>query len=1007
MEMRVPIAVVMFSCLLAGANGDVVLVRGGESQYQIVCSEGATRVVKLAAQELQHFIEQSTGVRLPVVIQPQAGMGHIFLGPNPASAAVGVGADDLEPEGFHLKTLGRDIHIVGADTDGDPRKIGFSSAVQCGTLNGVYELLERYVGVMFCWHDELGTVVPRRQEIRIPELDVTDAPDWSYRALPYSPAGATNALFGRRLRLGHPFTVTHAHAWFRILPVEDYGQEHPEYYAEIKGERQPRYYSGHHGGQVCTSNPEVIEIFAQAAIDYFDRVPQRHMFSVSPNDGGGFCECANCRALDGGDMIGPERPGVPVMTDRLLAFYNAIAERLVKVHPDKLLGAYIYSYYKKPPRREKPHPNLFLVNATNSAHTHGVNWETEHEWERQWTALHERFYKYDIYYYGRSSLHVIAPVSTHLIEKIKAEHDVGIKGGYLYIAQSYEQLGAGHYLLAKLMWDKETDARELERRYYNALYGAAGPDVLAYYHLLEDRLRKMYLDEVDVDEPAVKQLLERRSAGGSPGCTIAAYWPILDRATRLIQQAQSGQLSELERQRLARLVDHHEFTVATVRGMIAAGRLEQQAHFNADDVAMLKDAVERREAAKSRLAAYAPTLMQYLEGADKAETARVSPDGAFYQLTRSSGPLEVVAAKTDAPPEIDGRGDDDTWRRAPLNYLLLAKSAVPPRLGARARLAFDSDELYVLVEGREDDTAKLALATRARDSDALFRDDNVELFLQPPGGKAYYHVALGAGGALYDSAHPTGTAEESDLAWDSRARARVHISPTGWSAEVAVPLASLGTSSTAEGEWRVNICRTRRGVADPDEYTAVSPTFGGYHVPARFARLRFADAPDVPSFKYGTFEDVPGEDPEKELRFGSEGPATLEVTSERAYCGSHAVHITVGESSYGAITLEAPVKPNSSYRAIIAHYNSVTGLRPDVRDEAPRTRVIFRGKGAKAVTDTSGYSWDGANALEKPNQWRITSHVFTTPEGARHISFTMFFHHRGEYWVDEVRLEPL
>lgn len=270
--------------------------------------------------------------------------------------------------------------------------------------------------------------------------------------------------------------------------------------------------------------------------------------------------------------------------------------------------------------------------------------------------------------------------------------------------------------------------------------------------------------------------------------------------------------------------------------MIAAGRLEQQTHLNPDAAAVLKEAVDRRAAAVNRLGVYAPTLARYIEEGDKDETAWVSPHGAFYALTRSAGPTEVVAIRAETPPEIDGLRRDRVWRRAPLSYHLLAKTAVPPELGARTAVSFDSDNLYVFVEGREDDTTKLACHTSVRDSTTIFADDNVELFLQSPGGKAYYHIAIGAGGALYDSAHPTGTALESDSAWDSAAKARVEISETGWSAEMAVPLSSFGTSAAAEGEWRVNVCRTRRGVADPDEYTALSPTFGGYHVPARFAR---------------------------------------------------------------------------------------------------------------------------------------------------------------------------
>jgi hypothetical protein len=35
------------------------------------------------------------------------------------------------------------------------------------------------------------------------------------------------------------------------------------------------------------------------------------------------------------------------------------------------------------------------------------------------------------------------------------------------------------------------------------------------------------------------------------------------------------------------------------------------------------------------------------------------------------------------------------------------------------------------------------------------------------------------------------------------------------------------------------------------------------------------------------------------------------------------------------------------------------------------------------------------------------AHVFKTPEKTTRISFTIFFFHPGEYWVDEVRLEEL
>ena len=985
--------------------GDIQLVQDGASGHEIVLAEESLRAARLAAKELQTFVERSTGAKLPITATPSPDKHHVYVGPNQWSQAAGVSADDLPPEGFRIRTAGADLHVVGSDSNHDPKTVRTALPAYCGTVTGVFELLERTIGLMFCWHDDLGTVVPRTSTVTVPDLDITAAPDWSYRALAYSPEGATRALFGRRLRLGHSYTTYHAHAWHRILPVEKYGEEHPEYFAEIDGKRQARYYLSRHGGQVCTTNPDVVRIFADAAIAYFNKLPWRHMFSVSPNDGGGFCQCAPCRALDV-QASSPDHPDTPVLTDRLLTFYNAIAQRLVAVHPDKTLGAYVYSYYKTPPQRVKPHPAIALVHATNSAHTHGVNWAAEHADERAWLSLSKRFYKYDIYYYGRSSLNLIAPVTTHLIEKLKAEQEAGIRGGYLYIGQSYEQLGAGHYLMARLMWDRHADARALERDYYSALYGPAGPDAMAYYHLLEKRLRKMHLEGIDVDEPAVEQLREAKSAGASAACVLAGYWPVLDQASALVERAATRELSAPEQDRLQRLADQHELLVWTVRGMIAAGRLETQASFDPDDVALLKQAVETREAVKKRIAVYAPTLAEYIARGDGELTARVTPEGAFYRLSRRNREPTLVALKAARPPVVDGKPDEGIWRRAPRTYMLLTRTGRTPSLGARCQLAFDDGHLYMLAEGSDSDTAKLLRSARDREDTALFNEDNVELFLQPL-GTAYYHIGIGAGSALFDSVHPTGEARESSTEWESGARFAVQTNAAGWSVEAAIPFASLGAGPGTDGPWRGNVYRTRRGTVDPDEYMAAAPTFGGYHVPERFARIVFADEPPATSLRHGTFDFLTPGDAADRVRFQGRGGARLALATEQTYCGGQALMITVPEGGLGGFTLTAPAHEEAGYRIVLACRNHVEALNPAVRPSAPITRVIFRGDDGKAVTPTTGYSWDGAPAQDTPDQWRTVPHIFTTPAGTTSISFTVFLHHPGTYWIDEARLESM
>ena len=990
--------VVLFGAVTA--LGDVPLVRDGVSSYEIVTGSQPSGVVRLAAKELQHFIERSSGVSLPTVAQPTAGAGHIFLGPAACDGVLDL--RDLPAEGYRMKTVAEDLYIAGADTQGNPATIRSAVGQQCGTLNGVYEVLERHVGVVFAWHDELGTVVPERSAIIIPALDVEDAPDWSYRVLSYSPEGETGKLFGRRLRLGHALSVHHAHAWFSILPVAEYAAIHPEYYAQAGGRRVLQHYLGHHGGQVCTSNPEVAKQFAARALDYFERLPHRDMFSVSPNDGGGFCECARCQALD----IAPAPEGAaPMLTDRLITFYNRIAERVADAQPGKTLGAYIYGPYKAPPLNAKPHPALTLVHATNSALRHGAGWEEEQLWEQRWAALTRSLFKYDIYYLARCSLNLIAPVTTHLIEKLRAEHANGVRGGYLYIGQSYEQLGAGHYLLAKLMWDKDSDARVLERRYYDALYGEAGPDVLDYYHGLEERLRTVFLGGVDVDEPAVAGLMSYAPCGASPALVLAAYWPILEDAAGLLSRAQTRRLTDLEQLRLERLSLQHELLVATVRGMIAAGRLEGQGTPNESDAAMLRDAVEQRERAIARIRQFAPTLAEYIDKTDLRESAPVSRNGAMHKLATARRRPEFTVTRCTDPPRLDGSGQDAAWEQAVTHYLLLNGSASFAGLGALVKGVVDDKFLYVLIDGRESAPDQLMATARGHDNAALFNEDNVELFIEDGSGTGYYHIGIGCGGATYDSYHPTGDPKEHDLAWSSGAAIAVRTSGTGWTAEIALPLDAVGLAPTSDKGRLVNVYRTRRGGVEPDEYTALAPTFGSYHQPAKFAQLRFEPTSALPAFRFGTFEEVKEAGLDQALRVPAAAQGSVQLCRDNVYVGDQAVRIAVEEGGLGALTLSAKVEAERAYRVSFPFMAHVRGRDPRVRTEAPIARVICRTEGGKAATPTSDYVWFGAPFNETETGWRALSHVFATPSGTTSISLTLFFHHPGVYWVDDVRLE--
>lgn len=592
----------------------IALVKDGKPVHNMICldNDEADPAAVMALKEYRALVAKATGTEPQRVAEPEAGTPTIFFGRNPWSTEAGIIADDLPAEGFRIQSVGQDIHIVGRDTAkvGAHRVTG-SVGMEPGTLFGVYEFLHRYYGMTFAWHDDLGTITPPQKELTIQSMHIVDHPDSSYRQFTKSPGGLANEIFGRRLRLGHATDVRHEHNWHRILSPDEYGAQHPEWFAELNGQRYPKHYAEKRGGQVCTSNPEVVGHFARAAIDYFNKTPHSQMFSIAANDGRKFCTCEKCLALDSGRT----RPdGRRVITDRIITFSNQVAEQVAKVHPDKRLGVIIYLDYKYPPVNVKPDPMLFLVHPTNSGFSQGAYYEGD-EWsesamERGWHEAAGKFYKYDIWHYDQTPLYMIAPVTKHLIEKCRAQQMHGVDGGYHYIARSYELLGAGHYLLAGLLWDHQFDAEAAEQRYYAALYGEAAADVKVYYDLLENSLVKVFKEGPGeaVSEPMVASFCQRYPGTNNPGLYLAAYWPILGQMDKTINELYSThrqQLTPDELERLQRLLDHHNYTMHTVNAMIMAGR-SLTGTASGQDQQSFEASKSERNAALTRIKQYRP-----------------------------------------------------------------------------------------------------------------------------------------------------------------------------------------------------------------------------------------------------------------------------------------------------------------------------------------------------------------------------------------------------------------
>ncbi|MGB0578635.1 MAG: DUF4838 domain-containing protein, partial [Limisphaerales bacterium] len=270
------------------------------------------------------------------------------------------------------------------------------------------------------------------------------------------------------------------------------------------------------------------------------------------------------------------------------------------------------------------HPMLFLVHPTNSGFSQGAfyfgdEW-SEEAMERGWHQAAGTFYKYDIWHYDQTPLYMMAPVSKHIIEKCREQAKRGVDGGYHYIARSYELMGAGHYLLARLMYDTDFDAEAKEKEYYQALYGPAADDVKAYYDLLEGALIKVFRDGPDAEakkEPMISSFFERYPGANNPGMYLAAYYPILGDMKKLIDTAYSKKrnLTKEQNERLVRLIDHHNYTMHTVNSMVLVGRILTR-KATKEDAKWYAQSKSKRDDAKARIKKYRAHYISLIDEMD-------------------------------------------------------------------------------------------------------------------------------------------------------------------------------------------------------------------------------------------------------------------------------------------------------------------------------------------------------------------------------------------------------
>lgn len=449
------------ACMVPGKKA---LIYHGASDYRIVIDPNATEIDRKAAEELRHYLEAITSARIPIV-DDGAFEGDRLIGIGSAGNASGFPVEidwaALERDGFALKSHGNGLYIAG----GNGR----------GSLNGVYTILEEYLGCRKLSKDVCH--IPKMETIPFFEIDRTDVPQFTYREILMPDLYDDGYALWHKLHNAEDRKKAwgmYVHTFDDLVPPETYFEEHPEYFAEVNGERTP-------DSQICLTNPEVFDLVVAGLKKRMAKRPDALYWSVSQNDTYNPCQCPGCRKLD-------ETHGGHAGS--LLRFVNDVA----RIFPEKTISTLAYQYTRAAPKGLEPEPNVNIMLCTIECNrSRPIAWNVEegsfpHDIV-DWGKLTDNIYLWDYVVQFRNyidpfpNLRVLQPNIRFFADNhIKMMFQQGSGGS----RSEFHELRT--YIIAKLLWNPEADVETIIKDFTDHYYGKAAEAIRTYIDVMHDAL---------------------------------------------------------------------------------------------------------------------------------------------------------------------------------------------------------------------------------------------------------------------------------------------------------------------------------------------------------------------------------------------------------------------------------------------------------------------------------------------------------------------------------------
>ena len=505
------------------ASTPFYLVKDNTSEYTVVIPRNYTEAEEFAAQEFCEFVERATDAVIRITTDDlhsyQKNVSKIIsLGNTAALAAseVDTGVGFLNNDGFVIKTEGENLFVF--------------SERDRGTLYGVYELLERFLGIRFVTPD--FTHIPKTDEVVLYQMDIVEKPAFEYRNY-YTAQLGEDPLFATRKRMisestpsvakyGYGMTEdffdTRMHNTHLYVNYDINHSLHPDWFSDyiFEGPNAGEIDSSIQTPEICMTNgitddgnlsaaPEsVAKCMLESLKSNVKAKPNAKYFMIGQmdrtNDNGyQMCSCPRCRRSD---RVNGGKSGT------LMVLMNVLCDEIEKwaktefVGQEKEINLVTFAYqdtqvapvknaerggYEPFSELVVPHENLYIRLAPiNANYYYGMNSDKQQISERQmfltWSALTKNLFVWD-YATNYNEFLWYFPNFGALQDNYKYYRSLGVS--YILSQSSYNesqhfQTELKTYVASKLMWNPDVDAEALKEEFILLYYGPAADGVRSF-----------------------------------------------------------------------------------------------------------------------------------------------------------------------------------------------------------------------------------------------------------------------------------------------------------------------------------------------------------------------------------------------------------------------------------------------------------------------------------------------------------------------------------------------